>query len=146
MDKTVDVLLQILDKQWLQAKQSEDQRATMTNLIIIVAIGLEGLVVQRGFDRNSLALAVVIVLLGFYGVIVSAKYYERFKLSTHRIKKIVEMLDEIAENSQACALDEAAEEEHRKQYPVLTQVRLHHLWLLLHLCIALFGIITDRCI
>lgn len=139
---TADVLMHAIDRQWAQAKQAEDQRATMTNLIIIVAIGLEGLIVQRGFDRASQVLSVVLLLLGVYGAIASAKFYERFRLSMHRASKFVGRLDEIEKEALIGELDKSAEDEHKLKHSLLVRFRLHHIWLILHLSISLFGLIN----
>jgi hypothetical protein len=141
MADITDVLLHTIDKQWSQAKQSEDQRATMTNYIIVLAIGLEGFIVQRQFDRGSPPLAVVIIFLGIYGAIASAKYYERFRLSVDRVRVIRGELDKLHSGAMLQSLEEKADELHEKHHPRLVKLRLHTLWLMLHLLICIGGII-----
>jgi hypothetical protein len=73
-----DVLLNEIDRQWSQAKQSEDQRAALSNFIVVIAVAGQGFIVDRDFPRRALVVAVALAVLGLFGAIASAKYYERF--------------------------------------------------------------------
>jgi hypothetical protein len=76
-DKT-DVLLQLYTEERAQARQSEDQRATLTNIIIvIVGAGLAFISDQKLADE-ALALSVPMMVIGVFGAVVSAKYFERW--------------------------------------------------------------------
>ena len=135
-----DILMMQLDKQWSQAKQSEDQRAATTRYIVLLYVAVQGFIVKRGFDHDSLFLAVVIILLGVFGAVFAAKYYERFRLSTCRVGRLMERLEELHPKAILSQLEQTADERHRGRYPVLHRIRLNILWRFLHLCIVLLGI------
>jgi len=142
MADTTDVLLNLIDKQWSQAKQSEDQRSTLTNYVILVAGGLESFIVQRSFSKETLVLAVILVLLGILGAIASAKYYERFRLSMHRVGAMMDKLEELHKDARIWELQTQADKEHIERFPKLNKIRLHYIWLMLHIGIAVLGVIN----
>src|ERR1700733_7818455 len=68
-----DVLLAYWQEQRNQARHSEDQRATLTNLILIISAATLGFLSQWGWTLRSLSITVPLVFLGLYGAIASAK-------------------------------------------------------------------------
>jgi hypothetical protein len=142
IDSSTKVLLAFMKEQWTQARQSENQRATLTNFLIVIFIALQGFIVQKQFALDTLVLAAVIIVLGIFGVIASAKYYERFRLSTNRVGEIMKHLDKMYPSSQLRMLQDRADVEHKKRYPRLHRLRLHYIWNVLHAIIALFGMIN----
>ncbi len=142
MSDATTVLLNMIDKQWSQAQQSENQRATMTNIIILVAGTLQGFIVQRGFDKLSLVLAGVLILLGIFGALSSAKYYERFRLGMLRVGKMIDRLEELHKDARIWELEKKADVEHKKRFPRLTKLRLNRLWLTLHISISILGVLN----
>lgn len=145
-DQAVEILLSVIDKQWAQARQSEDQRATTTNFIITLAVALQSFIVQRNFDFASVALGIVIMLLGIYGLMISAKYYERFRISTNRIGDLMRRLEEINKMAQIYQIQKKADKEHRDRFPRLHKIRLHRLWYALHIGVTFVGIINTAII
>ncbi len=136
-------ILSIIDKQWSQAQQSEGQRATVTNFLLIIAAGLQGFVVQRRFDHAALGVALVLIFLGVYGAVISAKYYERFRMSMCRVGKMIDTLEKINPNVAIWTAQERADELHASRYPVLVRLRLHVLWCILHIAIAILGAVDS---
>lgn len=137
-----DILLDQLDKQWTQARQSENQRAMMTNFLIVIYGILQGFIVQRKFDDPTIILAVVMIFLGVFGVLASYKYYERFRLSTCRVGRLMERLQELEPEANLKELEHKADSKHRTRYPRLHHLRLHKLWHALHWGIVILGIIN----
>ncbi len=60
-----------------QLRQSESQRAVLTNYVLAIAAAISGLVVQQHFRLQTLPLSVLVVLIGLYGALAAAKYHER---------------------------------------------------------------------
>ena len=73
MTPPADALLAFWGEQREQLRQSESQRATLTNYVLVLATALIGLVVQQHLDRRTLPLAALIVVIGCYGAISAAK-------------------------------------------------------------------------
>lgn len=142
MADTTDVILSMLDKQWSQAQQSENQRAAMTNYVLIIFGGLQSFIVQRGFDEASLVLAIVMLLVGLWGTLASAKYYERFRLSTCRIGRWMERLEELDPKTALADVEERADALHKGRYPRLHKIRLHSIWNWLHIAMMIAGVLN----
>ena len=142
MADTRDVILSMLDKQWSQAQQSENQRAAMTNYVLIIFGGLQSYIIQRGYDEPSLVLAVAMLLLGVWGTLASAKYYERFRLSTCRIGRWMEKLEELDPNTTLAAVEQRADAIHTGRYPRLHKMRLHSIWNSLHIAMIIAGVLN----
>jgi hypothetical protein len=136
-----DILLRLCENEWLQGRQCEDQRAGMTNFIVIIAAAILSLIVQMGFDTRTLPIAVLLALLGAYGALVSAKLYERWRFHMRRARYWRNRIDELHPNAQVVHLKEVAYHEHKTRYPRLVRLRLHWLWLTLHMLITLFGVV-----
>ena len=67
----------------------------MTNYIIVISVAIFGFIMNRGIAKEIWPLAALLVVLGIYGAIVSAKLYERFRLHEHIVVKIIQRLDEL---------------------------------------------------
>jgi hypothetical protein len=123
-----------------QLRQSENQRATMTNFVIVIAAALAGVIVQLRLDARSLPLSILIVLLGGYGALSSAKYHERAEYHLRQARALTRVLRETGEIPDLKAALDAARDEHYRRYPRLARIRLHLLWTGFHLAVALFGV------
>lgn len=135
-----DVLLQFWREQRDQARQSENQRAVLTNIVLVVAAAAIGFVVREGLtDRSNLPVTAGLTLLGIYGAIASAKYRERFAMHLHEAKLMRQRLNALYPELGLEADRQAARDSHQRTHRLLYRVRLHHLWTSLHLGIALTG-------
>lgn len=142
MPDDADILLQIWREQRDQARQCEDQRAVMTNIVLVLASAGLGLIVQHGFrDRAMLLVTVALVLLGAYGAIASLKYRERYSYHNAQAKALFRRLDGLypalhLEEDRAEAIEY---HRNRKRFAKLYPLRLGRLWVGLHVAIAIIG-------
>jgi hypothetical protein len=60
-----------------QLRQSESQRAVLTNYVLIIVAALSGFIVQQQLKPATLPLSVLITIIGVFGAIAVAKYHER---------------------------------------------------------------------
>jgi len=84
-----------MDRQWAQAKQSEDQRAALSSFIIVIGVAAQGFIVDKDFPKRAMAVAISMVILGLFGFLATAKYYERFRMSMSRVGRLREELDHL---------------------------------------------------
>jgi hypothetical protein len=133
------IILSEIDRQWSQAKQSEDQRAALSNFIIVIAVAAQGFIVDKGFAKRTMVLAVSMVVLGIFGAIASGKYYERFRMSMARVGRLREQLDRLYPTLKLDETEQRADGKHTARYPRLSRIRLHLLWRFLMLGIAALG-------
>ncbi len=142
MSDTTEFLMRMAEENWTQARQSEDQRATLTNLIVVIASIDQGVLTQTGFNKSSLPLTILLIILGIYGAIASAKLYERHQHHVNRAKPLRRQLDKLCPDAQVSNLQKAADDAFAAEHPILTnKIRLNHVWLGLHILIAILGIV-----
>lgn len=142
MTETTEILLHMMEQQLLQAKQSEDQRSNLTNIIVLIAAAIQGVLTQTGFAKNALPLTITLIIIGVFGVVATAKLYERFRYHYEVMRQMRKQLETLHPDTAIRACLDAAWQEHIKKYPITsTKVRLHIIWAILHILIIALGII-----
>ena len=125
-----------------QLRQSESQRAVLTNYALALAAALSGLVVQQRFRIPTLPLSVLVVLIGLYGALAAAKYHERANYHLSQARALTRALVQSGDLPDNEALLEQVPRRARPQVPVAVPgVRLHWLWTGLHLGVAAYGLV-----
>ncbi|WP_314414873.1 hypothetical protein [Streptomyces sp. DSM 40484] len=122
-----------------QLRQCETQRSTLTNLLIVVTAALSALIVQQKFMLNVMPLCLFVVLAGLYGAVAVSKYYER---ASYHLSQARALTRDLVDRG-VLGSDERlahARTEHYLAFPRLHRIRLHRLWVVLHLAIAAYGI------
>jgi len=141
MADDTDVLIEFCKQHWAEAKQAEDQRAALTNIILGISAALIALIAQKNLAKDTLPLAILLMILGIYGAIASEKLYERHQLHSTRASVCREKIDELHPNAQLLIVREKVFKKHDPNFPRMLKIRLHYLWLTLHVIIALAGFI-----
>lgn len=124
-----------------QFRQSEGQRAVLTNYVLAIAAAVSGLVVQQHFRIQTLPLSVLVALTGAYGALASAKYHERANYHLSQARALTRALTEAGALPDSTALLDEYRSDHYLAYPRLSRLRLHWLWTGLHLGIAAYGLV-----
>ena len=136
----VDVLLRLYEEQWTQVRHLEEQRATVTNLIVIIASAILGFIVQQGLSVEILPVSLLLIVLGIYGALTSEKYYERIQLCIKRSTVFRDQIDKLQPKMNLSQLMKDFNTQHKERFPRLSKISLRSLWFFLHLAIALGGI------
>ena len=139
MADDTDVLLEFCKLNWEEIRHIENQRATLANLIILIASAIVGLAVQQGLTRSFLPLIVLMILLGVYGIATTLKLHERYMFAQTRLEYYYERIDKMHPNAQFLGLRRDADEKHRTQFPRMTRLRVYYLWLTLYIAVSLMG-------
>ena len=122
-----------------QLRQSENQRAALTNYVLIIVAALSGFIVQQQLRPATIPLAVLITIIGLFGAVTVAKYHERAAYHLSQARALTRALVAAGHlPDHATELDQARTT-HYTRYPRLRRIRLHHLWTGFHLGIALYG-------
>ena len=117
MADTTDTLLAMFETEMSLAKQAEDQRATFTNLILIIASVILGLIPNSGgIIRANLPMTILLIVLGLYGAVVSQKLYERHRFHYGRARYYRRKINELIPDAEIRKLMDDAEEDHKKRY------------------------------
>jgi len=122
-----------------QLRQSENQRAALTNYVLVVTAGLSGFVAQQKFAVTVLPVCVLIIALGLYGALSAAKYHERANYHLTQARALTRTLSSMGALGPESELDDARQS-HIGNVPRLYKVRLHAMWTGLHLGVALYGV------
>jgi hypothetical protein len=124
-----------------QFRQSENQRAVLTNYVLVIAAAVSGLVVQQGFKLRTLPLSVLIVVIGLYGALAVAKYHERANYHLFQARALTRVLIDSGALADHDAVLEEFRQAHYRNYPQLHRLRLNWLWIGLHLGVAVYGVV-----
>jgi hypothetical protein len=123
-------------------RHHEEQRASVTNILLVVAAGVLSVITFDGISRADLPLTIFLIMQGLFGALFVAKQYERFARHQRLAGKYRQALDDRFPESQIITLRELADKEQEKEYRILfDKIRLNKLWVGLHLLIALFGVV-----
>ncbi|MET8203916.1 hypothetical protein [Micromonospora taraxaci] len=141
MADDVDVLLQMWSSRWEQIRQSENQRATTTNIVIVVVSALLGLIASKGLKSVMLPVAIAVTVLGVYGALLSAKYYERFRLHLAEATALRQRLDERFPGLDLETIQSTVNARQAAAFPRLIRIPLYALWVALHGIVAFAGLI-----
>src|SRR5687767_5401349 len=140
MNHDTEVLLFFCGQYWEEIRHTEKQRATLTNLIILIASAVLGLIGQKGLSRDFIAGAILLLILGLYGAITTQKFYERYRFLQARLYSWYDHIDKSHPDAQFLKLRNEADVKHKQEFPYLEKLHVHHLWLTLHIAIFLAGV------
>ncbi len=136
----VNAIMQLWSDQRAQARWTEAQRATFSNLILLIGGVAIGFISQRGIRISSLFAAIPLIALGVFGSLVTVKYHERYEYHLARANHYLKLIaDEFPQISTRLIGNDAIIE-HRSRYPRLSRLRLYQLWVALHSGIAITGV------
>ncbi len=133
-----DTVLAYWNEQRQQLRQSETQRAVLTNYLLVITAGLSSFVVQQHFATRTLVVAVFIIGIGIYGALTAAKYHERAAYHLNQARALTHTLRDAGALPDDVRLREYRDN-HYRTYPRLYRIRLHWLWTGLHLAVAVYG-------
>lgn len=133
----LDILLGLYAQQNSGLKHHEVQRATITNLVVVVAGATLGLYHYVPDPLVKNLLAVFVIVLGAFGAVLSAKH---FQLSTRHGALAREYRRKMEAANGSCAIEyERITRENERAYPRLSKLSLWWLWVTFHLFIAGLG-------
>jgi hypothetical protein len=124
-----------------QLRQSENQRAILTNYVLVITAGISGFVVQQHFSLRTLPLSVLTVIIGLYGALSAGKYHERADYHLSQARALTRVLTESGALTDSTVLLEEFRQAHYARYRRLSRLRLNWLWIGLHIGIAVYGIV-----
>lgn len=139
-----DVLLDLWKGQRDEARQMENQRAALTNIVIIVAAATLGFLTQQGrLELSSLGVTVPLSALGTFGAAASAKYGERWAVHSGLADRLRDELGARHPELNLTGLIEANQAEHRNEFPWAARMRIWILWVVLHTAIGAGGLLLS---
>ena len=124
-----------------QLRQSENQRAVLTNFVLVITAAISGFIVQQRFALHTLPLSILIIIIGLYGALAAAKYHERADYHLFQARALTRVLVDTGSLADNDAVLEEFRQQHYRKFPRLHRLRLNRLWTGLHLGVAVYGVI-----
>ncbi|MFE0459498.1 hypothetical protein ACFW1A_09585 [Kitasatospora sp. NPDC058965] len=144
MADTTDVLLQLWREQRDQGRQIEDQRAALTNIVIVVVAAGLGFLAQQGhLQLSALGVTLPMFGLGIFGAVACMKFRERFDLHTRRARQLRRAMGRLHPEVDLDTLWAGGHKTAGSRFPHLIKVRLYAVWVSLHVGIALTGAVLS---
>jgi hypothetical protein len=141
MQESTEVILRLIEQNYSQLRQHEDQRATITGLIIVIASAIQGGLTQTGFSKNALTLTTTLIILGLFGIVACTKLRERYVFHSRRLRKLFDCLDKLVPDIHIQEMSDLSSREHKAQYKILAiKFRREYLWTALHVLITVSGL------
>ncbi|MFG2350779.1 hypothetical protein [Streptomyces phaeochromogenes] len=139
-----DVLLELWKGQREEARQMENQRATLTNIVIIVTAAALGFLTQQGhLELSSLGITLPLCVLGTFGAAASTKYGERWAVHSGLADRLRDELGQRHSELNLPNLIAANQVEHRNEFPRSERMRIWILWVGLHAAIGTGGLLLS---
>lgn len=141
MTPETEVLLRYCEESAREMRHIEGQRAGVANVVFVTTAAIVGLALRRGAGIEGFMVGGVVILLGFYGILTSAKLYERHQFCQARVNQLRAKIDQL--NPGAALLQElsVADDRHARAYRWLVRFRLHYVWAALHALVILLGVL-----
>lgn len=121
-------------------RHHETQRSMVAASILAIATALLGLVTfDKAVRITDLPLTILLVFLGLFGALFSAKQYERASMHTERARHYRDAVDATLDGCPLKRLKQEADAEHRKNFKRLEKLRLNKFWVTLYILLAAIG-------
>lgn len=142
MNPIQDILWKYFQGELNQALNHEASRSSITNLVLIITgVIITIITYDQQINKSDLALSIFLMLIGLFGIVSNAKYYERFHFHYSRAKGYRKLLEEQFPNVDFSALRVNSDLESAKKFKRISKVRLNWLWMILNLLISIFGLV-----
>ena len=98
MSNSIGTLLALYKAETEQARHHEQQRATITNYVLVVSGAALSLLSIDGFSSN-LPIGIFLMGLGIFGCIASAKHYERHRYHSKMARAYRNKIKDVDQNT-----------------------------------------------
>ncbi|MEU9671098.1 hypothetical protein AB0E25_37185 [Streptomyces bobili] len=135
----IDALLELWKDHREADRQTENQRATLTNIIIIVVAAGLGFIAQTGLQTSMLVVTLPMLGFGLYGALACLKFHERSAFHVGQAKGLRRKIaSQFPDLSIEAGLTETSRAQ-RARFPQLRRMRSYLVWVALHCAIAVAG-------
>jgi hypothetical protein len=163
---SIEFLWRYYEEHAAQARQHETLRASVASILGGIGAAVVALAGTDGMTRTDAFAGVVVIALGILGAALSIKHYERNRMHTRIMGEIRDEISALQQKPElgprrTGAIRAAAEKYHNKTFTLFerrsdcgrkseentvarsrwVRLRLHTLWLLLNLFVALVGVL-----
>jgi hypothetical protein len=141
MSDVADVLWGMYQEHCQQGRHHEDQRATMTNLVVAVAGAAFALIALKDAHAAGTPLAAFVTVLGVFGALFSLKHYERFRYHMKCAGEFRDALERLVPATALAELRARARTRHAGKFPIVERIHLFVFWIALNGAVAVLGVV-----
>lgn len=135
-----EILLKFIEREEALVKHYENQRATITNFVLVATSLTIGFITQKGVILDSLPASLLLTILGLYGAVTVTKLYERTQFASSFIKQYIEQINKLYPNLGLSESQEKIRSKHKAKFAMTSKLHMHQLWSILHIIIAFSGL------
>lgn len=141
MATDTDILWGMYLEHCAEERHHEEQRATMTGVVLALAGAIVGLLAIKDLSPNSWPLSVFLVMLGLFGAMLSAKHYEKSRFHARASGHYRNQVEKRKPRTELRNIRFMAAAKHQDEKAPLRQIRLHVLWTGIHVSVVILGIL-----
>jgi Ca2+/Na+ antiporter len=136
-----DVLSSLCQENLEYCRHHERQRQAVTGFAIVVASALAVFTLSdKQLNAWDVTVAFIIVVVGVFGAIMSAKHYERFDHHYERFRELRAALVARVDDLDIRTLNAQADARSEERSPYLSRWSLSRFWLGIHVVIIVVGL------
>ncbi|MGD8306541.1 MAG: hypothetical protein PVF17_07790 [Ignavibacteria bacterium] len=141
MREEMEILLELFKDQMIHARHHEQLRATVSNIMITISGVIIGFIVfDESINKSDTAAILFLIILGIFGTFISMKHYQHLRRHQNRAEKYRDNIEKLFPNLEIKKWLSEALEQNQSDFPILSKLRLHTFWSVLHILIVLIGI------
>jgi hypothetical protein len=141
MNPIQDILWKYYEEEIKLGSNHESSRSSITNLILIITGVIITIITYDGYINDSdLSLAIFLIIIGVFGGICNAKYYERFNFHYSRARGYRKLLENQYPDINFDLSRANSDTDTINRFKIISRIRLNWLWMILNLMISLFGL------
>lgn len=138
---TKEILVELIKSNLDEIRHTENHRANITNIILIIVGGVLALLSNDKLDNQTLYVSVFLIFLGLFGVFVTRKLYERQKWYMGRVSDLYGRIDLLDKELKIQELYHNHELRHKRENKFYSKVRMNTLWTAVFLFVVVLGVI-----
>lgn len=140
MQDNIELYWRMYAENTMQGRHHETMRATLTTLIAAISAGALSLLKADQLSCGQLPVAVLVMALGLFGSFVSRKHFERFELHMRRASAYRREIDLLMPGLDLTGIKRTADQDHYRDFAILSRVSLSWLWSSMNLAVFLVGL------
>ncbi|NOT04423.1 MAG: hypothetical protein HOP27_07465 [Anaerolineales bacterium] len=141
MSDDTDILLSFYNQARSEMRHIEEQRATTTNMLLVIMSAIVGFITQQNLSVNLIPVFLLMIALGIYGDLLIMKLYERHQLAQNRSESWAKQINKLHPKSNLLKIRDDADEKHSAKFAWLhKKLHVHSLWIILYTTFIIGGI------
>jgi FtsH-binding integral membrane protein len=141
MNDESEILWRMFQEHRTHGRHHEVLRSNATTIIFgITAAVLTVVGFEKQVSRHHWPLGLFLVFVGLYGVVFSAKQYERIAMHASRARKLRAQIDATIPGARLLKIVEEAKSEHASRWKHLSRIKHDWFWTMFHAVIVVAGI------